>query len=95
MLQIINKLKKSFGQDNIESRQVAKERLQLVLTHDRISTSNNFIEKFKADIKNAVLEYVEISDNDIDVRIEKSEENGAIISKLVANIPIKNIKGRI
>lgn len=93
-MQLIDKLKKVFVGSNVESKQIAKERLQLVLTNDRISTSNRFLEKFKDDIKRAVLEYMEVNDGDIEVKIEKSEENGNVVSKVVANIPIKNLKSR-
>ncbi len=91
---ILEKLNKLFPKDTIESKNIAKERLQLVLTNDRISTSNSFIEKLKNDIKKVVLEHMEISDEDIEIGIEKKEEKGKMVSRVVANIPISKLKGR-
>lgn len=75
---------------------VAKERLKLVLIHDRAGTSpsSDLIEKLKQDILVVINRYFEVSEDDFDVEIKnladaKSVENE---TRLTANIPIRSIK---
>ena len=77
-----------FRKDN--SKNVAKERLKLVLISDRISSSTAIMEKLRADILEVISKYMEIDEMEIDLQITKDEhEEGHRFS---ANIPVKNIK---
>ena len=76
------------------SRDVAKERLQLVLVHDRANVDPELLEKLRAEIMQVISKYMEIQVEDLDIQITKtkSEDGSRIVPALVANIPIKSIK---
>lgn len=82
--------------DKKKSSGVAKERLKLVLIHDRAGTSpsSNVIEMLKKDIVAVITKYFEISEDDFDVEIRNSSdtESGSSETRLTANIPIRSIK---
>lgn len=68
------------------SKDVAKERLQLVLVHDRASPE--LIELLKERIIDVISEYADIDESGIDVDL--SREGGSVA--LVASIPIIKIR---
>ena len=76
------------------SKDAAKERLHLVLMHDRANVSADFLELMKQEIIDVIKKYIEIDEKEIDVRLTNKENedgtNGA--PALYANIPILNIK---
>ncbi len=78
-----------------KSKQVAKERLKLVLIHDRAGTSpnSNMIQMMRKDIMKVISNYIDISENELDIEITREQgEDNTVATKLVANIPIKNLK---
>ncbi len=77
-----------------KSKDVAKERLKLVLVHDRSEMSPDFLEKVKEDIIEAIEKHAEIDRKTLDLKLTrmKSEEDGMPVSALVANIPIIKMK---
>ena len=83
-----------FGKDSKRSKNVAKERLKLVLIHDRSDLSPKFLEMIKEDIIRAVKEYVEIDEEGLDITLTrmKRETDNKPMSALVANIPIIKMK---
>ncbi len=83
-----------FGNKKEKSKNVAKERLKLVLVHDRADFSPKFLDMIKNDIIKVVSKYADIDEDGFDIkvtRMKKSEDNSTI-SALVANIPITNVK---
>ena len=76
------------------SKDAAKERLHLVLMQDRANVSADFLELMKQEIIDVIKKYIEVDENEIDVRLTNKENedgtNGA--PALYANIPILNIK---
>ena len=76
------------------SKDVAKDRLQLVLVHDRANVDPELLEKLRAEIMQVISKYMEIQVEDLDIQITKtkSEDGSRIVPALVANIPIKSIK---
>ena len=77
------------------SKNVAKERLKLVLITDRIKTSDPMIDMLKADIMAVISKYVEIGEDEVDLNINNEDiENGESTSMLSATIPIKSFKPR-
>ncbi len=64
----------------------AKERLQLVLVHDRTDLTPAQLESLKDDLLKAISQYIEI-DPDA-VRIELEEDGRS--QRLVADIPLKS-----
>ncbi len=84
MLEFLSRL---FSRDN-GSKNVAKERLRLVLVHDRTSISPQLLETLKADLIQVVSNYMEIDESALEVNLDSSGNTVA----LVANIPVKGMK---
>ncbi|MCX7714711.1 MAG: cell division topological specificity factor MinE [Clostridia bacterium] len=76
------------------SKNAAKERLQLVLIHDRANVSPEFLEMLKGEILEVLSRYVEINHEEFDIRLTraKSEDGSREVPALVANIPISKMK---
>jgi len=76
------------------SKDVAKERLKLVLIHDRANVSPQFLEMVKGEIIKVIQNYLEIDEEALDIQLTKtvSEEGEGVVPALIANIPIKSVK---
>lgn len=87
---------KFFNRSSGTSKNVAKERLKLVLVHDRTNCSPHFLEMIKGDIIKVISDYMEIDEEGLDIKLTKTRRgsNDSNISALVANIPIKKMKER-
>ena len=87
---------KVFSNENKNSKNVAKERLKLVLVHDRVDCSPQLLEMIKTDILKVIANYAEIEESGLEIKMSKSraEDTDIAMSALVANIPLKNIKER-
>ena len=87
---------KMFSNESKTSKNVAKERLKLVLVHDRVDCSPQLLDMIKSDILNVIANYAEIKQDGLEIKMAKSrnEEDDGPISALVANIPLKNIRER-
>lgn len=83
---------KFFKKEN--SKDIAKERLKLVLIHDRSNVSPEILEQLRNEIIEVISKYVEIDHNELDIQLTKTqtEEGERIVPALVANIPIKSVK---
>ena len=84
MLDFLTKL---FGKDS-GSKNVAKERLRLVLVHDRTSVSPQVMETLKTDLIQVISKYMDIDETALEVNLDSSGNTVA----LVANIPVKGMK---
>lgn len=84
MLDFLTRL---FGRDS-GSKNVAKERLRLVLVHDRTSISPQILEAMKADMIQVISNYMVIDESKLEVSLDSSGNTVA----LVANIPVKGMK---
>jgi cell division topological specificity factor len=67
------------------SGQVAKDRLQLVLVHDRSGLSPEIIEQMRDEIIAVVSKYVDVNLEEMDISLSQGKGQ----SKLIANIPIR------
>ena len=76
-----------------KSGEVAKSRLQLVLFQDRMNISPQLLEMLKADIIKVIASYVEIYEEELDIKIGETGQ-GTDGPTLLANIPIKGWKKR-
>ncbi len=82
---------KFLGKDN-SSKNVAKDRLKLVLVHDRSNCSPELLEMVKGDLLDALSSYIEIDEIGLDIKITRTYEGADGKPALVASIPIKNMK---
>ena len=87
MFDFINRL---FGRDENKSKDVAKERLRLILVHDRASVSPQFLDSIKEELIQVISKYMDIEQEALDVKL--TTEDNAVA--LIANIPVKSIKRR-
>ena len=76
-----------------QSREIARERLKLVLIHDRSDCSPQVLEMLKTDIIKVISNYMEIDERDMDIQIShgSTDEDGDV-PMLFANIPIKSVR---
>ncbi|MCL2388574.1 MAG: cell division topological specificity factor MinE [Defluviitaleaceae bacterium] len=79
------------------SGEVAKDRLKLVLIHDRANCSTEMLEMMKNDILQVIAKYMEIDEAlDLDINVTQTvTENNETVPVLYANIPIKNMRKRV
>ena len=86
-------LSKLFGKSK-PSKDVAKERLKLVLIHDRANVSPQFLEMLKGEIIKVISNYMDIDQSALDIQLTrtKSDSGDSVVPALVANIPIKSVK---
>ncbi len=71
------------------SSSLAKDRLKLVLLHDRTSISPKVIEEIRKDIIISISKYVDIDVDKLDIQMTEIDEKSRKAA-LIANIPIKN-----
>ncbi len=75
-----------------DSKNIAKDRLKMVLVHDRTDCSPEFLEMVKEDIIKVLMKHMDIDEKHIDVQITKTVDDATGKPALVANIPILNMK---
>lgn len=73
-------------------KDVAKDRLKLILIHDRGDLPHETLDKIRMEILEVLSKYIEIDIDDVEIAVSKSENLEGNNPSLVANIPIKNIK---
>ncbi len=94
ILNFLKKLGKNENKETGGSKTKAKERLHLVLMQDRANVSADFLEMMKQEIIDVIKKYIEVEENEIDVRLtnEVKEDGTTGAPSLYANIPIVNIR---
>lgn len=85
MLDFITRI---LGKESTSSKTVAKERLRLVLVHDRASISPNMLNQLKEDLIEVISHYMEIDEAALEVNLSQDDNEVA----LVANIPVIRMK---
>ena len=76
-----------------KSKDVAKNRLKVVLVQDKGGLSEDLLEKLQVEIMEVINKYIEIDDATMDVGVKKIEnDEGDFVNAFVANIPIKMVK---
>ena len=88
-MKIIDFLEMLFPRINdASSRQTAKERLQLVLAHDRATITPEIIDTMRREILDVVARYVDVDLDEVEFGLENSQR----ITSLIANLPIRQVK---
>jgi len=84
---------KIFGREDVSSKDIAKERLRLILVHDRANVSPKFLEMIKSQLIHMISDYMEIDEEGIEIKLTRMDKGKNItVPALVANIPIKKVK---
>lgn len=86
IIELLEKLFPSLNDRN--SRADVKNRLKLVLAHDRSDLTPQMIESMRKEILEVVSKYVELDADAMDFALE----NNSRVTALVANLPIKRVK---
>ena len=95
---IMKFFKKLIKSDNQEkTKDTAKERLHLVLMQDRANVSAEFLALMKQEIIEVIKKYVDVDENQIDVKLTNEEKDDGTTGApvLYANIPIAGIKENV
>lgn len=85
---MLNLIQRLFGKDASGSKDIAKERLRLVLVHDRVNMSPQVMEVLKEDMIQVISNYMEINERDMEVTLTQTKSSVA----LVASIPVNRMK---
>jgi len=80
-MNLLNRLR---GAKSLSSRDIAKQRLQLVLVHDRSQISPGLLEILKDEIIAVISKHVEIDRAGVQVNFSQNDRE----SRLVADIPL-------
>lgn len=85
---------KSFNKYGSASKDVAKQRLKLILIHDRANIPPQFLDMIKGDLIKVISDYAEIDEEGIEITLSNGEygSRDENISSLTASIPIKKVK---
>ena len=88
-------LSKIFGRKK-SSKDLAKDRLKLVLVHDRANVSPDFLESIKDEIMKVLEKYMDVGEAGLDIHLTtaQSEDGKSEVPALTANIPIRSMKKR-
>lgn len=81
-------IQKMFAKETQGSKDIAKERLRLVLVHDRVNVSPQFMEVLKEDMIKVISNYMDINEREMEVNLTHTSSQVA----LVANIPVNRMK---
>lgn len=76
------------------SRQIAKDRLKILLISDRVNCSQEMMEMIKNDIAKVISKYMKIDAESMEIQITQTNGKGHGIKNpmLYANIPILDLK---
>ena len=76
------------------SRQIAKDRLKILLISDRVSCSPEMMELIKNDIAHVISKYMKIDTDSMEIEINNASSKGKLKKNptLYANIPILDMK---
>lgn len=75
------------------SKQIAKDRLKILLISDRVNCSAEIMEMIKNDIAKVISKYMKIDTESMEIQISKTSNKGRTLKNptLYANIPILDL----
>ena len=77
-------LNRLLGHKQSTSKETAKNRLQVILVHDRVDLSPGKIEALKSELADVISKYVAVDFERIDITLTDTNRE----SHLIANVPI-------
>ena len=84
---MLEAIMKVFGKKE-QSGKIARDRLKVVLIHDRANISPEVMDNLKNDIIKVISNYMEINRTDMEISLADDDDSVA----LVANIPVNRMK---
>ena len=87
MFEVVMKL---LNRNQKTSKEIAKDRLKVVLIHDRSNISPEVMQALKNDIIEVISHYMDINKNEMEISLENDDNSVA----LLANIPVNRIKNQ-
>ena len=77
------------------SKDIARDRLKMILVTDRLDGSTHVIEMMKNDILMVLQKYLDVDVNELDIQISQESHGGHDDApRLKADIPIRSMKRR-
>jgi cell division topological specificity factor len=77
-----------FFKEETSSRDMAVERLRLVLVHDRANVTPGLMELLKEELIQVISKYMDIDEQSMEVNLTSGDRSAS----LTANIPVKRIR---
>jgi len=87
-MSLLEVLSRIFSRESMPSKDIARERLRLVLVHDRATVSPEFLNSLKVDLIKVIRDYLDIDEEALQVNLENEANSIA----LIANIPVKGFR---
>ena len=87
MFEVVMKL---LNRNQKTSKEIAKDRLKVVLIHDRANISPEVMQALKNDIIEVISHYMDINKSEMEISLENDDNSVA----LLANIPVNRIKNQ-
>ena len=87
MFEVVMKL---LNRNQKTSKEIAKDRLKVVLIHDRANISPEVMQALKNVIIEVISHYMDINKNEMEISLENDDNSVA----LLANIPVNHIKNQ-
>ena len=78
----MNILSKLFKRNQFRSRDIAKDRLKLVLVHDRIDFSPGKMEQLKYELLEVISRYVEVDYEHVEVAVTNSQRQHCLTAQV-------------
>ena len=72
------------------SKEDAKQRLKFLLIHDQVDLTPGQLDQMKAEILEVIARYVEVEDSDTEFRLERDEDQVALVS----SVPVRRVVER-
>lgn len=77
-----------FAAKDNDSKNIAKERLRMVLVHDRTQVAPHIMEAIREDIVKVISRYMDVDESNMEVDLI----NAANMVAVTASIPVKTVK---
>lgn len=83
-----------FFSNKPSSKDVAKDRLKLILIHDRSDLSPELLELIKGEIMKVISNYCEVDSSEVEIKLTRTDEEEGNSPALLANIPIRKLRNK-